>query len=113
VLNELHASVRTREIHYWRSKHGSEVDFVLGRRGGPPTAIECKWSADEFDPAGLKAFRARYPEGHNIVVASDVDAPLTRRLGGIPVRLVGLRDLPAVLSQTNERGRAPRREYSP
>ena len=113
VLNELHASMRTREIHYWRSKHGSEVDFVLGRRGGPPTAIECKWSADEFDPAGLKAFRTRYPEGHNIVVASDVDAPLTRRLRGISVRLVGLRDLPAVLSQTNERGRAPRGEHSP
>ncbi len=113
VLNELHATMRTREIHYWRSKHGSEVDFVLGRRGGPPTAIECKWSADEFDPAGLKAFRNRYPQGHNIVVASDVDAPLTRRLGGIPVRFVGLRDLPAVLGQTNERGRGPRGEDSP
>lgn len=105
VLNELHASLQTREVHYWRSKHGNEVDFVLARRGQSPVAIECKWSADELDPAGLKAFRNRYSQGHNIVVTTDVDGPLTRRMGGISVRLVGLKDLPAELARDGARKR--------
>ncbi len=105
VLNELHASLQTREVRYWRSKHGNEVDFVLAQRGESPVAIECKWSADEFDPAGLKAFRKRYPQGHNIVVATDVDEPLTRRTGGISVRLVALKDLPAELARDGARKR--------
>ena len=108
VLNELQATLQTRDVHYWRSKHGSEVDFVLGRRGGSPVAIECKWSADELDPAGLNAFRNRYPQGHNILVATDIDTPLTRRLGGLVVRLVGLKDLPAEIASST--ARKPRRD---
>jgi hypothetical protein len=100
VLNELQATRQTRDVHYWRSKHGSEVDFVLAQRGGSPVAIECKWSADELDPAGLKAFRNRYPLGHNILVATDVDTPVTRRLGGLAVRLVGLTDLPGEIARS-------------
>ena len=60
VLNELHARHGRAPLHYWRTKHGNEIDFVLARRGQPPTAIECKWTADHFEPAGLKAFRNRY-----------------------------------------------------
>jgi predicted AAA+ superfamily ATPase len=40
-----------RGIHYWRSKHWNEIDFVLASRGQPLTAIECKWSAG-VHPAG-------------------------------------------------------------
>ena len=90
VLNELHAHHGRGPVHYWRTKHGNEIDFVLARRGHPPSAIECKWTADSFDPAGMKAFRSRYPDGDNLVVAHDVDRPFTRRFGGLPVRFVGL-----------------------
>jgi predicted AAA+ superfamily ATPase len=105
VLNEIHAVLQTRDVHYWRSKHGNEVHFVLVERGSPPVAIECKWSADELDPSGLKAFRNRYPRGHNIVVAADVDEPLTQRPGGVPVRLLGLNALPAELARIRARSR--------
>lgn len=90
VLNELHARHGRAPVHYWRSKHGNEVDFILARRGQPPTTIECKWSADHFDPAGIKAFRHRYPAGENLVVANDVDRAFTKRFGDLSVRFVGL-----------------------
>jgi hypothetical protein len=105
VLNELHAHLGPGAIHYWRSKHGNEVDFVLARRGQPPTAIECKWSAAEFDPASLKAFRSRYLKGSNYVVSADVGSPLTRRYGALAVRFVSL----AALLQELVRPGRPRR----
>lgn len=88
VLNEMHAHLGAGAIHYWRSKHGNEIDFVLARRGAPPTAIECKWTAGDFDAANLRAFRGAYPGGANYVVASDVDRPITRRYGELTVRFV-------------------------
>jgi uncharacterized protein len=88
VLNEVHAHMGTGTIHYWRSKHGNEIDFVLARRGGPPTAIECKWTARDLDYANLHAFRSAYPGGANYLVASDVDRPVTRRHGDLMVRFV-------------------------
>jgi predicted AAA+ superfamily ATPase len=59
VLNEIQAQLQTRRVHYWRNKGGNEVDFVLAGRGQKPIAIECKWSASNFDPAGMQAFRRR------------------------------------------------------
>ncbi len=93
VLNELHAQLGSRDVHYWRSKHGNEVDFVLSRRGAAPLAIECKWSADGFDPASLRAFRSRYPNGRNFVVASDVVEGYPRSYAGLSVRFVSLAEL--------------------
>ena len=93
VLNELQAHLGRPPIHYWRSKHGNEVDFVVASRGQPPTAIECKWSSGEFDPTHLRAFRRRYPAGVNFVVSADVETPRTRRAGEITVDVVSLRDL--------------------
>ena len=98
VLNELHAHVGSRTLRYWRSKHGSEVDFVLAGRGAPPVAIECKWSAGDFDASALKAFRARYPKGPNFVVASDVAEPSSRRYGDLRVRFVSLPGLIGALA---------------
>jgi len=93
VLNELHAHLASRDVHYWRSKHGNEVDFVLSGRSADATAIECKWSADGFDPANLWAFRNRYSRGRNFVVASDVEQPYARRYAALEVRFVGLAGL--------------------
>jgi len=97
VLNEIQARMQDRRILYWRDKRGHEVDFVLAHKRRMPTAIECKWKADRFDPAGLQAFRRQYPVGDNFVVAQDVDAPYSRHYGAVSVRYVALSDLVAAL----------------
>jgi hypothetical protein len=99
VLNELHAHLGRHDVHYWRTKSGREVDFIVGRRGGPPVAIECKWSADQFDPAGLRAFRRAYPDGENFVVARNVEAPFSRGYAGCDVHFVSLSRLIEVLGR--------------
>ena len=93
VLNELLAALQGEPLHYWRDKAGHEVDFVLARRGRPPVAIECKWSAVELSSENLRAFRTRYPEGENIVVAQNADRSVIRSLGGIRVTVEPLRGL--------------------
>lgn len=93
VLNEIHAKFQTRAIRYWRNKSGHELDFVLMKRGLPPTAIECKWSSNSFDPAHLKAFRRAYPEGRNFVVSHDVDRSHKQHFGEILVEYLTLSNL--------------------
>jgi uncharacterized protein len=90
VLNELMARTQTRDIGYWRDKRGHEVDFVLAGRRKKPLALECKWSANSFDPANLWAFRQQHPDGENFVVAQDVDRPFSRTLGDVRVRFESL-----------------------
>jgi hypothetical protein len=97
VLNELHGHVERSRIHYWRTKQGAEVDFVIVRQGSPPLAIECKRSAEGFEPAGLRGFRRRYPEGKNLVVTTDVGEPFSRSFGSLKVRFVRLEDLARAL----------------
>ena len=60
-------------------------------------AIEAKWSADAFNGRGLLAFRERYREGTNLVVAHDVAPAHTRDWQGLTVRFVGLAELPSAL----------------
>ena len=93
VLNELMAQLQRRDVYYWRDKRGHEIDFVLTRRSTGPVAIECKWSADAFQPRSLLAFRRRYAEGQNFVVAADVGRPFVRRYRGVEVRFVNLVDM--------------------
>ena len=93
VLNEIHAHLQSRDVRYWRDKRGHEVDFVLARRKEPALVIECKWSASDFDAAGLSAFRRQYPKGKNMVVARDVKRSFTRNYGELSVTFVGLADL--------------------
>lgn len=94
VLNEIHGRLQRRDVRYWRSKRGAEVDFVLRRKGDAgPIAIECKWTVAAFDARALAAFRHLYPKGESFVVANDVDAPYTRRYAGVEVHFVSLEDL--------------------
>jgi predicted AAA+ superfamily ATPase len=92
VLNELMARTQNRDVAYWRDKRGHEVDFVLARRRHKPLAIECNWSADNFDPANLRAFRQQHIEGENVVVAQDVERAFSRTFGNLRVRFVSLED---------------------
>lgn len=102
VLNEVQARTQSRQVLYWRDKRGHEVDFVWVRRGREPVAIECKWSGDDFDPTNLRAFRSRYPDGENVVVAQDVERTFTRTYGGIRVRFEGL---PSLARRIAKKGR--------
>ena len=86
VLNELMAQTQSRVVAYWRDKRGHEVDFVLAHRRQKPLAIECKWSADSFDPANLQAFRQQHPEGESVCVAQDVGRAFSRTFGNLRVR---------------------------
>ena len=97
VLNEFHARLQSRDIRYWRDKRQHEIDFVMQRRGKPPTAIECKWSADGFDARNLAAFRLIYPRGENFVVCQDVQRPYRRTVAGLDLEFVGLEGLIARL----------------
>ncbi len=90
VLNEIMAQSQSREAFYWRDKRGHEVDFVLAARRKKPLAVECKWSANNFDPANLRAFRQQHPEGDNIVLAQDVERTFSRRFGDLRVRFDSL-----------------------
>ncbi len=97
LLNEMQSLLQERPVNYWRDKQGHEVDFILAGRGGHPTAIEGKWKATAFDPAGLCAFRKKHPDGVNWVVCSDVSKGFARSYGGFTVRFCGLGELRSLL----------------
>jgi len=90
VLNEMQGVLQTKRVQYWRDKRGHEVDFVLARRSREPIAIECKWSADEFSPQNLLAFRRQHPDGENCVVAADVTRSYRRNYDFLTVHFVSL-----------------------
>jgi len=90
VLGELRSLLQSRQIYYWRDKARHEVDFVVAREPERPLVIEAKWSEALFDPTGLAAFRAQYPDGENLVVAHDTGRAHVRRCGALQVRFVGI-----------------------
>jgi predicted AAA+ superfamily ATPase len=91
VLNEIMGRSQSRNVFYWRDKRGHEVDFVLAGRRKKPMAIECKWSAGNFEARNLAAFRHQHPEGENLVLAHDVERAFTRSYGDLRVRFDNLR----------------------
>ena len=95
VLNELHAHFGRGAVRYWRTKHGSEIDFVLVRPGRPPAAVECAWSSNDFDPAAMRIFRRAYAGGPSFVVTADTrdGQSYERGFGALTVRFVSVRDL--------------------
>jgi len=93
VLNEVMAHSQTRQVFYWRDKRGHEVDLVWAPRGAKPLAVECKWSADEFEVAGIAALRRQYPQGENVVVAQDVERAFVRNYGDLKVHFEALPSL--------------------
>jgi hypothetical protein len=93
VLNELHANLQQRDVMYWRDKRGLEVDFVLPRRREGPIAIECKLSAEAFDPAGMAMFRRLHPQGLNFVVVARTTASIEKRFDDLAVWFVSLPEL--------------------
>ena len=55
--------------------------------------IECKWSADGFDPVNFQSFASLYPLADMVVVTANVELPFTHQVGGLKIRFVGLEGL--------------------
>ncbi len=99
VLNEIYGNLQTEKVYYWRDKRGHEVDFVMTPKKGMPIAIECTWTYDGFEPKNLIAFRKRYPDGKNIVVAHNVDRAFSQRYENISVKFISL---PALIKESEQ-----------
>ena len=93
VLNELGARLQTSSLRYWRDKQGHEVDLVWVPRGGSPLAIECKWSARDFDPANLLVFARAYPKARLAVAAPDAIPGFAREYSGVTIQFLDLAHL--------------------
>ena len=93
VLNELSARVQPGQLRYWRDKQGHEVDFIWRPRLGKPLAIECKWSARDFDPGSLLLFGKVYPKFDLAVVTTDATPGFTRQFGTSAVQFLNLTQL--------------------
>lgn len=87
VLEHLQAHAPDAQIQYWRDKSGREVDMVIARDRDTVDAIECKWSADAFDSAALRAFRSTHPKGRNFVVTPAAGVPYQKRFGSLEVTI--------------------------
>jgi uncharacterized protein len=90
VLNEIAARTQATEVRYWRDKQGHEVSFVCAPPGGKVLGLECKWSASDFEPAGLRAFARNYPEARLLVATTDAELSFNRSYDGLAVEFVGL-----------------------
>ncbi len=90
VLNELTAQLQATDLRYWRDKQGHEVDLIWLPRGKAPTAIECKWSARDFDPANLLVFARAYPKAKLLVTTRDARPAFTRDCAGVRIEFLTL-----------------------
>jgi len=102
VLNEIVALTQGTDMRYWRDKQGHEVDLVWSPRRGSLLALECKWSAKDFDPAGLLAFARNYPKSELLVVATDAAPSFKRNYEGQTVEFVRLSEAVARLARGGE-----------
>lgn len=100
VLNEINGNLQTRTINYWRDKRGHEIDFIIFNRSqNKLTAIECKFnvSADDAVSSSIaknfEVFRSFYPDGDNLVVASNIDIPYTRKYNDLTITFLNIKDL--------------------
>jgi hypothetical protein len=87
VLEYLEAHLQGSEVCYWRWADDRNVDFVIPGEKGGVDAIECEWDPEEFDPAGLKLFRSRYPEGRNYVLSPRSKPGWEKHVAGLDVNV--------------------------
>jgi len=85
VLEYLQGHVYDGDILYWRMADDREVDFVIPRRRDEVDAIECKWSPDQFNAAGLSLFRNWYPKGKNYIISPISTPGYAKRVSGMEV----------------------------
>ena len=85
------------KIHYWRTKTGLEVDFVLyGGRGLLALEIKRKRNITDKDLRGLKAFAKEYPEARKVIFCGVKKAERREDIEILPVEY-GLKNLKKIL----------------
>ena len=100
MLNEIVGRIPYVKVNYWRTKNGSEVDFILTRPNAAPLAIECRWRwTGARDAPGLKAFRRVYPGGRNLVVTGQTSRDYSQRRGDLEFEVVSLDGMMGVLDE--------------
>jgi predicted AAA+ superfamily ATPase len=99
VLNEIAARTQGVGVRYWRDKQGHEVSFVCAPEGGTLLGLECAWSANDLDPAGLLAFARNYPQARLLVATTDAELSFKRSYNGVGVEFVGLSEAVSQLAE--------------
>lgn len=66
------------------------MDLIWTPRGKGVTAIECKFSVRDFDPANLLVFARAYPKAGLLVAATDARPAFTRTFNGAEVQFLTL-----------------------
>ncbi len=98
VLETLRSFTPDKDIHFWRDKQRTEIDFVIPRSRSSVDAIECKWSASAFETQAFSKFRTNYPEGRNVLVSTQETKPYTRLIDGLELTFTNVLDLQSVLT---------------
>lgn len=61
-IKERAYSMRSSDIHFWRNRQGSEIDFIESSNAGKEIcAYECKWKKSVTAP---KSFQTAYPDAY-------------------------------------------------
>ena len=94
VLDELLAEFASSRLRYWRDGTGREVDFVIPCGRDRVAAVEAKISPDAFSAGGLRAFRAAYADGPDLLCCPFVEEPYPRKFGGRVVTVCSPRHIP-------------------
>ncbi|MBX9570129.1 MAG: ATP-binding protein [Candidatus Obscuribacterales bacterium] len=90
VLETLRSFTPDKEIHFWRDKQQTEIDFVIPRNRSSIDAIECKWSSTTTTTHNFKKFRANYPDGKNILVSNQEAETYIRTIEGLDIIFTNL-----------------------
>ena len=99
VLNEIVARTQATAVRYWQDKQGHGVSFVCAREGGKLLGLECAWSVNDLDPAGLLAFARNYPEARLLAATTDAELSFTRSYDSVRVEFVGLAEAVTQVAQ--------------
>lgn len=70
VFGELVKKHGREQVHYWRTKHGQEIDFVI-EKGEAIQPVEVKVNFDRFSNQSTKSFHRRYKTTEWQVVSLD------------------------------------------
>jgi len=97
VLTELKAYIDLNDldhqIHYWRTKTGLEVDFIIAERNNKPVAVEVKISSNVHDSEmkALKVFMQEYDLDKVYLVCLEARQRIVRTAYG-DIHLLPLRE---------------------
>lgn len=94
VLDSLRFKFEPERVHFWRSKSGKELDFVIPKDDETVDVYECKLNPDRINIKSLRHFRESYPSGRNYVVSPFVRQAYRYSSDDFMIDVTSLQDLP-------------------